>query len=1001
MGCWLELTVRNWANAALLVVLVHTASLAGYGKVAGTVGDAQGNPLPGANVTMTIGTTVVGSSADERGRFFVLNVAPGSYTVQASYVGFQPLKQTGIQVRNDLTATLEFRLEKQEIEAAAVTVVAQRPLVERTLTASRSTIDASELNNTMPVGTVQELIDTAPSSFRGFVRGGRKADTKYLLDGIDISDTYFRGGEGRDVYSPYTSLVRSNPQEYTSVDISAGAVQSVDILSGTFNAEYDAASAGVIDISTREGGQRYSGRVFFRFSPGVRNAGPDLYANARTVDGAQISSDLELYLAERDGLLSATDDSGNPDDTKRAKGAQYSFAQSDIAKLGYGDDPRLETEFSFGGPLSRNTTFFFTTHLVNDRGHLVNMRNRSIRYSLKLAHALGTDRKLVANLVVDDGGKWGGWVNRNFNGKYKFFPEGAIGHKKLGLLGYLSWTHFTAPESFYNVKISRLQRNSEFGFSDDDGDGRSSRNEDGDFLIIRSAEQAEKYLGVGGSGVRSDGTLSFFSPNPGNDQSFVSSIGSNQYRYAQPGFYYEDLERNVTQLKADLTRQLNFNHQLKTGILLRQHLVSQFQQLTTVRITYDPVFPYAQTDYERNPREFAAYLQDRIEYKGAIVNAGIRVDGLDVDARQFDDFFRPARQETLKNGQIVRRQVRSKTVDTRWFWQPRLGISHPISENAAIYYSWGRFYSPPPFSQLYEGYGFFTNPSLPRVSDVERAPPKSTAYEMGVQYSFSRHYLLDATTYYRDIENYGDIGYVIRPAAGTGFGRYDLVTSFGYADSRGFEISLKRPSGPVSGRVNYAFSYIKTSFRDEAASPFPDKTSYSSVADGDANIPFDDRDTFNSYEQNVTGGGGSSDNLGGGYDRAHQLSVTLKANLAWSTDLALISTAESGFFYRLEATGTDARNRESDRAPWNLRTEARASRPFKVGRYALSGFVEVRNLFDRKNVIAYDRYNIQSQVLWEDRQDPTGDLNRPYAGNSGQPIYGDPRQWSLGFTVDY
>ena len=202
-------------------------------------------------------------------------------------------------------------------------------------------------------------------------------------------------------------------------------------------------------------------------------------------------------------------------------------------------------------------------------------------------------------------------------------------------------------------------------------------------------------------------------------------------------------------------------------------------------------------------------------------------------------------------------------------------------------------------------------------------------------------------------------------------------------------------------QVSYGEWRIKTSFRDEAASPFPDKTSYSSVADGDANIPFDDRDTFNSYEQNVVGGGGSADNLGGGYDRAHQLSVTLKAKLAWSTDLALISTAESGFFYRLEATGTDPRNRESDRAPWNLRTEVRASRQFKVGQYALSGFVEVRNLFDRKNVIAYDRYNIQSQVLWEDKQDPTGDLNRAYAGDSGQPIYGDPRQWSLGFSVDY
>ena len=167
----LEVTARNWASTALLLGFAHTAALAGYGKVAGTVSDSEGNPLPGANVTMTVGTTVVGSIADQRGRFFVLNVAPGSYTVQASYVGFQPLQQTGVHVRNDLTTTIDFRLEKQEIEAEVVTVVAQRPLVERTLTASRSTIDASELNNTMPVGTVHELIDTAPSSFRGFCEG--------------------------------------------------------------------------------------------------------------------------------------------------------------------------------------------------------------------------------------------------------------------------------------------------------------------------------------------------------------------------------------------------------------------------------------------------------------------------------------------------------------------------------------------------------------------------------------------------------------------------------------------------------------------------------------------------------------------------------------------------------------------------------------------------------------------------------------------------------------
>lgn len=57
-------------------------------------------------------------------------------------------------------------------------------------------------------------------------------------------------------------------------------------------------------------------------------------------------------------------------------------------------------------------------------------------------------------------------------------------------------------------------------------------------------------------------------------------------------------------------------------------------------------------------------------------------------------------------------QKLTKDIDIKWALQPRLGISHPITENAAMHYSWGKFYSPRSFASLYDNYGVFSNPSL-------------------------------------------------------------------------------------------------------------------------------------------------------------------------------------------------------------------------------------------------------------------------------------------------
>ena len=980
------------------VGLCASQALAANGKISGVVTDrSSGEAIPGANVTTAVGGATVGATTDANGRYFLLNLAPGIYAVKASIIGYGPVEKTAVRVRQDLTTQVDFALAEQSIQAEAITVVAERPLVEKSLTSSRTSIDVSEINNTMPVTDLADLIDTSPSVFRGFVRGGRKSESKILVDGIDVSDTYFRAGEGTSVWSPYTSTNRSQDGEF-GVGINASSVQSLDIISGTFNAEYDAASAGVINVVTREGGERLEGRLFVRSGQGVKNAGPDVFNNS-FASGEGTSSLMQAYLNERETLLNSGDEAN------RLKATEVYTFTSDQTE--YGNARPVEAEFSLGGPMGRVGGFYLTTRYNKARAYMPNEYHLSIRHSLKLTFRPSESGKLTGSLMVDDGGKLGGWTNRDFSPRYIFYLPGYSGNKKLGTMGYLSWTHSLSARTFYEVKVSQLNRTSEFGYSDDDNDGFVEVGEDGDFIVLTSSDESDKYLGVNGSAVLADGRRSFFSPDPGNEKYFNLTFGNNRFRSGQPGFYYEDLDRNVFQVKADLTSQVNYHHQVKAGILYRYHSVSQFQQRTQVKVIYDNLFPFETTEYTVHPKEYAVYVQDRIEYEGIIINGGVRLDAFDVGVTNFTDFFNPSEETTLANGQKVRQQIRGESVALKWFFQPRLGISHPITENAAMHYSWGKFYSPPAFSYLYDNFGVFANPSLPFVVDVDAEPVQATAYEMGIQYGVDRNHLIDVTGYYRDIENYGRIGYAINPdqAGNPGFGSYTFQTSFGYADARGVEFALERRAGSpyFSGRVNYAYSYIKAAANAGSTSHVPDKTSYSAV--NDTEIPFDDRHTFNTYEQNVNGGDNA---LIGGYDRKHRFGLTLTADFSTLTpsagdqlSLTGITALNSGFFFRVQETTDDPRDREVDEGPWTFRTDLRLTYGVKLGeRLLTSAFFEIRNVFDRENVQAYLRDTNNARKLWEEERDPTGELNLPF-GTQGRLLYDIPREMNFGIAVDF
>jgi hypothetical protein len=999
------------ALAVAFAMLWTTAAFAGLGKIAGTIKDAQtGQPLPGVNVTI-VGTTM-GASTDLEGRYFILNVPPGTYQLRASIIGYEPVVISNVVSRLDVTTTVDFELRATVVEVGEeVTIVAERPLVDRTLTASRTSVDAKEIQS-LPVVGLNDIVNSTASAFKNYIRGGRKFETKTILDGVDVSDTYFSGGTGRGALGLYNAVQRSDERETAAVEVATNAVQELDVYAGTFNAEYPAANAGIVNIVTRDGGAKVAGSLIVRSSTG----GLDHVRKFKLEDG----TDKDLgegheggeyfdyrtqYIPERDALRARTDAASIQ------KAARYNF---DPNKISYGDDPTVDAQFTLSGPLPivKDMRFFLTGSLFNSHGRYPNEFQREIDGSLKLSYNLSPTIKMTGALTVEDGGILGGWKNRPYNNRFKYFLQGIPQNAKLGLVGNLKWTHTLSPKTFYEIQISQVNRRSEFGFSDDDGDGYPELGEDGDFIKFNTLEQYDYYFGDGagnrtltrrdasGNIVRNaqgarqfdivkdasgNSVPAFFNGTPLNFSASDVGWAASTFKIGTPGMYYDNLKRNVTTVKADYTSQVTFHHQIKAGIQYRYHTLDQELRMSQIG-GVDAKKRFEESVFKLNPKEYAAYVQDRIEYKGIIVNAGLRLDGFDKSAQDFNNIFKPYDAKLkvfdpiVQDTVLTRIPIRSGELATDWLFSPRIGVSHPITENAAMHYSWGRFFQIPQFSFIFDRYGDYANPSLPNVVRVDQDPYKATAYEMGVQYSFLNNYRFDVTAYYRDIENYGEIGLNVIPRAGVGV-NYFISTNFGYADSRGIEVSLERRPArflsdkiTLSGRLNYAYTYIKAAALASFTGP---KTAFTTTGGDSARfggqLPWDDFRNYNTIELNVRGGQSS---FTGGYDRPHRVTLSLVAGLPFDVTLSSLSTFQSGFYYPLTLEDPDGRLRKIGKAPWNSRTDLRLDKGLRFGQRRAAAFLEIRNLFNRVNIIGYDNSDVAGQELFEQTGNPTGQYGR-------------------------
>lgn len=259
-----------------MVVVVVCAAAAGSaraqgltGQLSGTVEDASGSIMPGANVTVkNTGTQVTREvTTDASGAFVVTELLAGTYEVTVSLEGFKTYVQTGIVLSaNERVALRTIRLEVGEL-SEMVSVRAEAARVQ-TLSGERSGVISQEqlkevtLKGRDYMGMLKLLPGVVDTQ-------NREAPGWNNLGGLSIN-----GGRNNTINLTYDGVTNLDTGSNTGPFLAPGldSIAEIKVLTSNYQAEYGRSSGGTINVVTKSGSREFHGGGFYARRDAAFNA---------------------------------------------------------------------------------------------------------------------------------------------------------------------------------------------------------------------------------------------------------------------------------------------------------------------------------------------------------------------------------------------------------------------------------------------------------------------------------------------------------------------------------------------------------------------------------------------------------------------------------------------------------------------------------------------------------------------------------------------------------
>ncbi len=789
IGLTMTLTNKIYNKLAIIVFLTFAFSnlFAGStGKIAGKVTDITNDEiLAGLNVEVV--DAFQGASTDVNGEFLILNMAPGTYTLRFTMVGYKTVEVSDVRVYIDRVAKINVDMEQTILESETVIVVANREAVEFDRTNTSSYVSSSEIES-MPVSTLDDVIQLQAGVIKDgsgdlHIRGGRTREVAYMIDGVPVTNTFSQSGG-------------------SNVNIENNFISELQIITGTFNAEYGSAQSGIINVVTKVPDKNYSGTLE-ALSGGYYSPNKPQYVggleNYDFLDESELKFSISLpikILPESLGKFGILVN-GRLEDSKGWLNGERRFSPEDgweiaVYREWYKATFDPEDPLVIPLPDSLHTGDGKNVHMEWTKNY-----NLNTKFVYQPTSTLTASYSLFFNQRE----------SQDFSNSWKFTPDAMPTSYEDNISHIFVLTHTPIENLYYNLRYSyQVNDEKEYAFKS--------------ALDPRYQTTAVNQWDPG--------------VTTGYDYGGLKSWDRDYFK------------QKIHLVNGDITWQINKLIEIKTGFEIKSydihyknapmkevlgHEILQFpftqSEIRGLELPYEyfrdktreyefgniqlrEAHPDNSLDdlfyvnYNRKPLEGGAFTQTTLNMGEIVLNAGLRFDYF-----WANDRFAPNYIKVLP--ELVGDDRYYEQTESKIQFSPRFGLSFPISSKGALRVSYGHFFQTPSYEKMYE------NPVLPHYNQFSVAnttignpnlkPEKTIQYEIGVQQELMSGLSMELSVYYKDIRDLLGIELLTLSNATT-FKRY-INKEYGNSSGVTFALNHRSPDGSFVAGIDYTYMVTK------------------------------------------------------------------------------------------------------------------------------------------------------------------------------------------------
>jgi outer membrane receptor protein involved in Fe transport len=596
-----------------------------------------------------------------------------------------------------------------------------------------------------------------------------------------VIDGHFRGGRIGEVQYQVDGVSVVNPFNNSSIlELDRSVIEEVQVISGTFDAKYGQAMSGVVNTVLRSGSEK------FEFS------GESYFGDYFTTDSDRYpNNDSYDPLTIQNYQLSISGPTGLPQTTFFTNGRRF-------ISDGYMFGTRRFT------PFDKNDLEKKVYNPTGDNKTVTMNSRRDWNAQFKVASQLMDEFQINYQL------SYGYSEAKYYNHAFRLNPDGITTNYTTSYSHGIAFTHTLSNEMFYKLNL-RQNFFEYFNYKYKNlydpnyllaGEPKSDANlEDG--AVIQGVDLTRFKQKTNSGVIKADYTWQF------NRFNLFEAGIEGQYsdlEFGPPGFFVSTFIDSAQVLKP----------------------VEEFPKLPGLRRYF--------------PKQFAAYLQDRIELGDMIVRAGIRIEYFDAAGKVPSNLQNPANSiEGQPKSEYVSTKIKTAVA-------PRIGFSFPLTDVSSVYFSYGHFYQLPGLGLLYSNadysiledlqaggisYGVMGNPDL--------KPEFTIQYEFGLKQAISNFLGVQLSFFFKDIRNLLGVEFIETYTAA----EYARFANVDFGTVYGITLSLfQRNIGNITSSIDYTLQFAQGNSSD------PRETANRAAAGEDPrprNIPFnwDQRHTLN------------------------------------------------------------------------------------------------------------------------------------------------------------